>query len=86
LAFWQDDEFDEDPVDEDEGSEPTYPCPGCGEAVYEEADACPYCGEYLSFDNPPGPGQPWWIWLGAMLGLIAILWGTGLLVYVVWFA
>jgi hypothetical protein len=69
-----DDDRDDDPIDDLE-EEPTYPCPGCGVQVYEEADACPYCGEYLAWDDPhlaDGGGKPWWVWLGAVVALITM--------------
>lgn len=65
----------EDPVDEDE-SEPTMPCPGCGKEIYEEADACPYCGEYLADSDRQSPAKPWWVWLTVILLLTAMLGGV----------
>ena len=38
---WSTGEFDDDPIDADGDDEPTSPCPGCGEEIYAEADACP---------------------------------------------
>lgn len=70
---WSTGEFDDDPVDEDADEEPTIPCPGCGGEIYAEADACPYCGEYLLYDDLARRQRPAWVWWGAILGLVAML-------------
>ncbi len=60
---------DADPYDED--STDTVTCPECGADVYEDADVCPVCGEFLIPDTRPWSGKPtWWIVLG-ILGVIA---------------
>jgi hypothetical protein len=71
-----DDQLDEDTDDADEQQVPTVPCPACGREIYEEADACPYCGEYVAFDAPPAAGKPWWFWLGLALCLAVMLSGA----------
>ena len=76
TRFDDDDELDEDPVDADDEEEPTVPCPACGRDIYEDADACPYCGEYLSFDDPTGNAKPWWFWLGLFACLAVMLSGV----------
>ena len=69
-----DDDEDDDPVEPDDETEPTYPCPGCRAQVYEEADACPYCGEYLAWDDAhPHRGRPWWVWAGAIVALMSAI-------------
>jgi hypothetical protein len=68
---WDDDD-DElyDPVDADDDEEPTSPCPSCQRLIHEEADACPYCGEYLSGSEAHGgSGRPAWITVAAMAAL-----------------
>ena len=51
------------------------PCPACGAEVYEEAERCPECDEYIV----PGSGRNvflgrplWWVILG-LLGTIALI-------------
>jgi predicted RNA-binding Zn-ribbon protein involved in translation (DUF1610 family) len=63
-----DDEWDDDPDDDDE----TMPCPHCGEAVFDDAERCPECGQYLSREDAPR-SKPWWVVLGvvACLGMMA---------------
>lgn len=46
-------------------------CPRCGEEIYEDADRCPTCGQYVS----PGTtsGRPTWVIVAAILSLLAVL-------------
>jgi hypothetical protein len=60
--------WDEDEQDGDD----TVPCPYCRKAVYEDAERCPYCGNYLSQEDAPPAPKPWWIILGA-LGVLAVV-------------
>lgn len=72
---WEEDEWSEDHWDDDEAE--TIPCPACGEEVYEDADHCPYCGEYIvhSGSGYVWKERPvWWIVLG-ILGILAVIWG-----------
>ena len=81
---WSDDDFDEDELDEDEYPDgdddfdhdavDTLPCPECGAEVYEEAEQCPVCGNYVTFDTSPWQGKSTtWIVLG-LLGIVAVVW------------
>ena len=48
-------------------------CPHCGAEVYEEAEQCPRCGEYLIRSTHPFQGRSLtWIILG-LLGIVAVL-------------
>src|SRR5688572_12453824 len=75
-----DEEFD-DPVDADADDEPTIPCPDCGQEIYAEADACPYCGEYLLYSDTPQHGRPAWVTVAAMLALLAMISGFVLMAW-----
>jgi hypothetical protein len=68
---WDDDDWDEEP-DEADGPDcvELIPCPHCGTDVYEEAERCPECGEYIVADTHPFAGRPWW-WVA--LGVLGIL-------------
>jgi hypothetical protein len=69
-------DFDDDTIEaqDTDDDEPTYPCPGCGAQVYELADACPYCGEYLALDRVDHAGsRPTWVWIGAIAAIMAML-------------
>ncbi len=78
-AFEQpDDELNDweypDEDDHDDLSE-TCPCPNCGADVYEDAEQCPVCGQYIT---PGGRNlwsgrSSWWVLLG-LLGVGAVLW------------
>jgi hypothetical protein len=78
---WEDDPDDGDgawqPDDEPDDDE-TIPCPHCQAPVYEGAEQCPACGNYLSEEDDPPARKSWWIVLGAILCLlIACLWIMG---------
>ncbi len=62
---------DED--DLDDGSTDTRVCPHCSADVYEDADQCPECGEYLMSDTRVWSSKSlWWIALG-LLGVVAAI-------------
>jgi hypothetical protein len=53
----------------------TMPCPHCGEDVYDDAEQCPSCGQYLSREDAPATVRPWWIVIGVAVCLvIVVLW------------
>jgi len=72
-----DDEEDEDWGDDesDLDDEPTITCPHCGAEIYEDSPRCPSCENYLSLEDarPTPTSKPWWVLLGAGLGLLAFL-------------
>ena len=79
MSKWQeDDELDEtedpDESDQDSDEDPsgTVPCPRCGEDVYEEAERCPNCGEYITA-GAVSSSRPKWLILGVALALLAVL-------------
>ena len=71
-----DDDEDDDPeapdepddLDEDE----TEPCPYCRRPVYDDAEQCPSCGNYLSREDAPRR-RPWWLVVGVMVCLAVVL-------------
>ncbi|GDY09824.1 hypothetical protein LBMAG52_33100 [Planctomycetia bacterium] len=65
---WGDDESDLD-------GESTIICPHCGTEVYEDSPRCPSCENYLSLEDVPATvtNKPWWVLLGAGLGLLVFL-------------
>ncbi len=72
-----DDDYDTDDYDDD--SSETLPCPNCGAEIYEDAERCPCCGEYVVFAGSLWSGRPaWWIVLG-ILGILATVVVLGVL-------
>lgn len=73
-----DEEFEED-FEEDFGEDTAdaqsdeYPCPACGEAIYEDAEKCPHCGEWVT---PPGTAEHrsrTWFWPILVVILIVVI-------------
>jgi hypothetical protein len=65
-------ELPESNYDED-GDSLTSTCRACGAEVYEDAEQCPACGEWITSSSSPWAGKPlWWIALGG-LGILAVL-------------
>ena len=64
--------------DEEEGDSATLPCPFCGKGVYEGADVCPHCRNFVSFGGEAGR-KPWWV-VAAAVALLAAM-----LLWVVWY-
>ena len=65
-------EAPEDPDDDDAESLTTI-CPSCGADVYEDAEQCPACGDYITHSARAWDGKPlWWVILG-VLGIIAFI-------------
>jgi endogenous inhibitor of DNA gyrase (YacG/DUF329 family) len=60
-------EWDDDEDDGGENEDATIPCPQCGRPIYEDAERCPYCGEYVSDHDAAPTRKPWWIILGTLL-------------------
>jgi predicted nucleic acid-binding Zn ribbon protein len=69
----RDDDESELDDDGDDASE-TCPCPYCRAPVYEDAERCPRCGNYLSSEEQP-ERQPRWFVVAALLCLaVALSW------------
>jgi len=71
---------DEDPGDTDES--PTVPCPSCGRAIYDDADRCPYCGDWVVPLASHARVPVWARWVGAVV-IAAML--TGICARLIWF-
>jgi hypothetical protein len=56
--------------DEDDS---TIPCPYCGREIYEDSPQCPHCGQYISAEDAPPSRPQWWIIVGVVLCLCAIV-------------
>ncbi len=63
---------DENDLDDDP-DEYTDACPNCDADVYDDADYCPHCGEFIPFDRSPFSKRPViWTVLG-VLGVSAVI-------------
>ena len=70
-----DDEWDADNYSDDDDDDDTIPCPHCEKEIYDGAEQCPYCGQYISEEDAPRDRRPGWIILGASICLaIVIMW------------
>lgn len=63
----------EDWPDDDDDSTSVVECTNCGADVYEEADSCPVCGEYLIDASRPLDKKPMWFVAIGLLGVIAVV-------------
>jgi hypothetical protein len=71
---WDDDEPSWDEDDDDY----TVPCPFCKRPIHEDAQRCPYCGNYISEEDRPPQRKPWWIVVGVLVCLYLVYrWVTG---------
>jgi hypothetical protein len=62
--------------DTDDGPEDavdTVPCPFCKTAVYDEAEWCPHCRNYLFYDGTAASAKPWWVVGGVIVCLLVVL-------------
>ena len=60
------------------GAEDTVPCPYCRRHIYEEAERCSYCGQYLSQEEDAPLKRPPWMIIGALICLaIVLIWILG---------
>ncbi len=79
---WEDDDSSVDDWDEgawdydvggDDSESDVVPCPACGADIYEDAEQCPVCREYITHDTSTWSTRPtWWILLG-IAGIIAVI-------------
>jgi|MDTC01.1.fsa_nt_gb uncharacterized paraquat-inducible protein A len=75
---------DDEYPDEVEGSDDwcdddpsqTHPCPICNAEVYEDAEQCPICGNYITHNYSPR-GLWWWTALVLLLLVCLIVFLTG---------
>jgi len=49
----------------------TLPCPVCGEEIFEDAERCPYCGQYVTPRLGGHSGWGKWLLFGLAILLIS---------------
>lgn len=62
-----------DPDDDDDGEVETVACPSCGVDVYEEAQQCPHCGQYIDASTLALAGRSWWFIALGIAGIAAVV-------------
>lgn len=68
-----DDREDPDESDITGGDDPEHvPCPYCGREVYEGAEICPHCGNYISSEDAPRR-RPRWAVVAVVVCLVIAL-------------
>ena len=65
--------FPEPDEHEDEELSQTQACPSCGAAIYEDAEQCAACGDYVVFSAPAMSGWPWWFVVFGLAGMVAVI-------------
>ena len=76
---YDDDEDDDDledpqPSDQDDSEdEDTLPCPFCRKPVYERADLCPHCGNFIAFQEQSAYPRKLWFVVGVVLALGVVI-------------
>ena len=65
-------EFSDDWPDQDEENL-VVPCPNCGVQVYEDAEQCPACGEFIVHSTSAWSDKPAWWTLMGIAGIIAVI-------------
>lgn len=73
MALYNDLEDYEYPDEDDADDDETIPCPHCHEPVYENAERCPECGQYLSREDAPYQRKPVWFIVGFLLCMAVVL-------------
>jgi predicted nucleic acid-binding Zn ribbon protein len=71
---WDDEEdFGEEDPDSEDAT--TMPCPQCGADLYDDAEFCARCENYISQEDAPSESRPIWIWIMLLISLgIAVYW------------
>jgi hypothetical protein len=67
-----DEQWDDDYDEDTDMDEETIPCPYCKQQIHEDSVRCPYCENYISQEDTVPARKPWWIYIGAMLGLYVV--------------
>ena len=52
----------------------TIPCPYCKREIYDGAERCPYCEQYVSQEDAPASDKAWWLIVGVAVCLFLVCW------------
>lgn len=67
------DSYDDDSGFDADDETVTVECPKCGCDMYEDAEQCPLCGEWIIQKPTAFTGKPGWYILLALIGIIATI-------------
>ena len=68
------DDWSERDWDSDGEPADTIPCGHCAAEVYEDAEQCPHCGEWIIRGRSSSlSGKPVWWQIAGLLGIIAVI-------------
>lgn len=70
---WSGDGYDEGWGTDDDEPVDTVPCSNCGADVYEDAEQCPRCGEWITHGTSALTAKPLWWQIIGVLGIIAVI-------------
>jgi hypothetical protein len=60
--------------DENDDEDDLIPCPSCGRPIFDDAEQCPHCGDYVvAGSTSPLAGKPAWYVLLALMGILAVI-------------
>lgn len=65
--------------EEDDDDEAVVACPNCRAEVYEDAERCPACGEWITTPTHPLAGRPSWFVVLGVIGIVATIAALGLM-------
>ncbi|MBA3311704.1 MAG: hypothetical protein M3552_04605 [Planctomycetota bacterium] len=71
-ACESDDDFD-DSADVESDETEVVSCPACGADVYEDAEQCPDCGEWIENSTHPLAGRAFWFVGLGLLGIVVTI-------------
>lgn len=57
--------------DAESGDDDLTPCPSCRRPIYEDAERCPYCENWISREDAPGR-PPTWVFVGVLVCLAIV--------------
>lgn len=73
MAYIDEEEFeDEEWIEDDDPEDTLLVCPACNEAVHEDTQQCPYCGDWITPAYPSTPIKKWFV-IGITLLLVGLL-------------
>lgn len=67
------DDPDDWPDEDDDDESAVVTCPNCHAEVYEDAEQCPACGEWITGSTHPFSGRPLWFIAIGVAGLAATI-------------